>query len=276
MSMPVLLQGSAPPPDLRIIPVENIHPHEEHDPQRSAPLMTIIQRSEFMTNPPIVAPMDDENYVILDGSNRYYSFSSLGYEHLLVQVASYEGEYVELGVWQHVISGWDEKEFKQQIDQIEEIDARPGWHPNAVANILLHDGLVLSIHVPVEDIHHRNAVLRKLVNLYQKQATLFRTALTDPTEIWPLYPEAIALIMFPSYKPEDIIAAAGQKAYLPAGVSRHMIHGRALKINYPLMMMRADGISLEKKNDILQRWVLQKLTNRKVRYYAEATYVFDE
>jgi hypothetical protein len=35
-------------------------------------------------------------------------------------------------------------------------------------------------------------------------------------------------------------------------------------------------VKLRDKNEALQSWVQQKLANRQVRYYAEATYQFDE
>jgi hypothetical protein len=65
-------------------------------------------------------------------------------------------------------------------------------------------------------------------------------------------------------------------AYLPPGISRHIIHGRALKIQYPLDQLRDKVSSIEEKNTVLQHWVQEKLAHRHVRYYAEATYQFDE
>ena len=48
--------SSAPPPDLRILHTDSIHPHEEHDSQRSGPLIEQIRNAQYMINPPIVAP----------------------------------------------------------------------------------------------------------------------------------------------------------------------------------------------------------------------------
>ena len=91
-----------------------------------------------------------------------------------------------------------------------------------------------------------------------------------------LYPDAIALVLFPPYNAEDIIAAAEHQAFLPPGVSRHIIQGRALKLNYPLHYLENMETSLEEKNQHLQDWIREKLANRSVRYYAESTYQFDE
>lgn len=266
----------APPPDLRIVPVENIFPHEEHDPQRSAPLIERLREAEFLTNPPIVAPMGNDNFVVMDGANRTFSFSELGYKYLLVQVAPYDGGYVDLSVWQHIIGDWSESEFHAALYHVPDISINQGWDYRSVAQILMHDGSVLSIHGANETIEARNKTLRRIVDVYRHQATLNRTAIHDPTIIWRLYPDAIALVLFPPYEAEDIIAAAEHRAFLPPGVSRHIIQGRALRLNYPLEKLKDSDISLEALNDHLQKWIRAKMANRSVRYYAESTYQFDE
>lgn len=267
---------SAPPPDLRIIEIDKIHPHEDHDSQRSEPLLKILQEAEYLTNPPIVAPMGDGHFVVMDGANRYHCFRELGFEHLLVQVAAYDSGHVTLSVWQHVISDWEQEEFADAIDQLDDVHLVRAWDHSAVSQILLHDGGVLSIHGANETVQERNRMLRAVVSIYQKRAKLSRTSITDPNLIWPLYPDAIALVLFPRYQPEDIIEAAQHRAFLPPGVSRHIVHGRALKLNYPLDLLRDKETSLEAKNESLQEWIRKKLGNRSIRYYAESTYQFDE
>lgn len=266
----------APPPNLRIVPIEHIYAHEEHDAQRSKPLIETLKQAEHLTNPPIVAPMGDKNYVVMDGANRTYSFRDLGYKYLLVQVAPYDSGYVDLGVWQHIISEWSQDEFHSALKNISDVTVERGWDYTSVAQILLHDGAVLSVHGSNKTITERNKTLRKVVDVYRNIAKLNRTAITDPTVIWRLYPDAIALVLFPPYNAEDIIAAAQHRAFLPPGVSRHIIQGRALKLNYPLKYLQDDDTSLEAKNHHLQEWVRKKLANRSVRYYAESTYQFDE
>lgn len=267
---------STPPPDLRIIDMDKIHPHEGHDTQRSEPLLKALQEAEYLTNPPIVSPMGDGHYVVMDGANRYHCFSELGFEQLLVQVAAYDSGHVELNVWQHVISDWSPEALIEELDELSDVHVVHAWDHTAVSQILLHDGGVLSIHGSNETIEERNRMLRALVGVYQRQAKLSRTAITDPNLIWPMYPDAIALVLFPRYLPEDIIEAAKQQAFLPPGVSRHIIHGRALKLNYPFKLIQDSQTSLEAKNDYLQEWIQQKLANRSIRYYAESIYQFDE
>ena len=266
---------SAPPPDLRIVHVHDVLPHEKSDIQRSKPLIARLKGAEFFTNPPMVAAAGGEKYVLMDGSNRHISMVSLGFQHILVQVADYESEFVDLGVWQHIVAGWESDHLLEELRRIEATELRAGWDAGAVAQILLRDGPVYSIHAAVDNLAERNATLRQVVAAYHRNATLYRSPLVDPAQIWSLFPGGFALVMFPVYQPQSIIDAALQGAYLPPGVSRHIIHGRALNLNYPMAYLRAED-SLEAKNAQLQAWLQRQYAERSVRFYSEATYQFDE
>lgn len=271
-----LHKTDAPQPDLRIVLTDTLHPHEEHDSQRSRPLMERLASETVVINPPIVAPMGASQLLVLDGANRFHAFSQLGYPHILVQVAPYETGHVELQTWRHIVCDWQFDELIQHINQLGDIQLMEGQHNSAIAHIIGKDGHVHALLSPVENTHERNAALRQVVQIYQQHATLQRTTLAEPSEIWLLHPTAIAIVEFPHYQPADIIAAARFNAYLPPGISRHIIQGRALKVNYPLDILRDPAVSLSEKNEQLQAWVQKKLTNRQIRYYAESSYLFDE
>lgn len=272
----VSISSSAPQPDLRIVSTQQLFAHEDHDSQRSQPLIERISTEAYMINPPIVASMDDDRFVILDGANRVFAFSSLGYPHILVQVGSYDSGFVQLGTWHHIISGCSKDDVLHRIEQLTDITYSDGMRSDAIAHVYFQDGQVIALDAQVNDIHERNHALRQFVATYQRHAVLHRTALETPEENWALYPHGVALVHFPSYQPADIIAAAQHHAYLPAGVSRHIVHGRAIRVNFPIDILRNAEMSLEAKNEWLQEWIHDKVAKRKIRYYAEATYQFDE
>ncbi|MDX1994835.1 MAG: hypothetical protein SF029_20800 [bacterium] len=271
---------NAPAPDLRIVPVDSLLPHETHDDQRSLPLIENLRQAEVMINPPVVAPLEDthgeEQFVILDGANRCHTFRHLDYPHILVQVVAYDSGYVELDTWRHVVSRWNKTALLDALHQLNGVEIHAGAEGHAVAHFVLPDQQIIALGAPLEITHERNTLLRDVVGIYQQNAVLNRTAMQEPDEIWPLYPEAVALVIFPHYEPSDILAAARHHAYLPPGVSRHIIHGRALRVNYPMALLREQETSLESKNAALQGWIQDKIARRQVRYYAEATYQFDE
>jgi hypothetical protein len=269
-------RSDAPVPDLRIVLTESLHPHEEYDTQRASPLIQRLQHEEFMINPPIVAPMGASQFVILDGANRCHAFLALKYPHILAQVTAYDSGYVVLDTWRHIVSGWNEREFIQVLAGLPDIEVIEGQVAHAIAHIIFRDQRVIALCAPVSNTHERNAALRDVVRIYQENATLYRTAISEPDDIWPLYERAIALVVFPHYQPADILAAAKYKAYLPPGISRHIVHGRALRINYSLESLRDNTTSLLEKNEALKRWLQDKFAKRQIRYYSEATYQFDE
>ncbi len=270
-----LARHDAPPPDLRIVPTSSLQPHEEHDSQRAIPLIERLRNERYVINPPIVAQMSTDHYVILDGANRFYAFSHLHYPHILVQNAPYEGGYVELKTWRHIVSRWEPEQLIEHLRRLPQIQLVEGQHNGAIAHVLFHNGQILAL-LAAESTQERNAALCEAVRVYQRNAILHRTALSEPDDIWRLYPESVALVIFPSYQPADILMAAQEKAFLPPGISRHIIHGRALRVNYPIDALRDSSVSLEDKNAQLERWMQDKMSKRHVRYYAEATYQFDE
>lgn len=269
-------QINAPTPDLRIVPTASLHPHEWHDRQRALPLIERLRADEFVINPLMVAPLDDAAYVVLDGANRCYAFAELGYPHMLVQVMPYDSGYVELETWNHVLSGWSLDQFLDQLTALPDIALIDHADAHAIAHVFGQDDRVLSLQAPVETTHERNAALVRIVQLYQTQARLYRTTTREPLDVWRLYPDAAALVAFPRYEPADIIAAARYQAYLPPGISRHIVHGRAVRVNYPMAALADPTTPLEAKNAQLQAWLSDRFARRQVRYYAEATYQFDE
>ncbi len=266
---------SAPPPDLRIVDIDAVLPHETSDIQRSGPLMARLQEAEHFTNPPLVAPAVDGKFVLMDGSNRHVSLKALGFPHILAQVVAYESGTVDLGVWQHIVADWNAASLRRELEALPGVEISASEDTRAIATVTLRDGSSFGIRAHVDSLHERNAALRTVVAAYHSCAALYRTSLTDPTQVWTLFPTGVALVDFPIYQPQDIIAAATQCAYLPPGISRHIIHGRALNLRYPMQRLRAD-LPLKTKNQQLTDWLQAQFARRGVRYYAEATYQFDE
>ena len=59
------------------------------------------------------------------------------------------------------------------------------------------------------------------------------------------------------------------------GVTRHLISGRALGVNVPLVLLAGDR-PLEEKNAWLHGHLQNRLRRHMVRLYEEPTFVFDE
>lgn len=272
-------------PDLRIIPLTALVPHEEHDAQRSVPLTERIRKAGTWLNPPIVAPMDDGRFLILDGANRYHCLTELGYVYILVQVVDYEGDTVELDTWHHVVSGlsWFEllRGFREldgiQVEAHTLLDARAALaQRDVLAYVTLRDGQAYTLASTSDTLYERNRTLRQIVDTYKTRGSLNRINTDSLRTAREQFPEAVGIVVFPHYQPVEIMVAARDHAYLPPGITRHVIHGRAMRLHYPLSAFEEDGSTLEAKNADLKRWIQERSAQKRIRYYAEASYLYDE
>jgi hypothetical protein len=82
-------------------------------------------------------------------------------------------------------------------------------------------------------------------------------------------------VVFPNFKIDDILKLAGAGYLLPTGITRFTVSPRALHVNYPLFEL-ASSKPLAEKNADLQEWIQKRMAQKGVRYYAEATFLYDE
>jgi hypothetical protein len=83
------------------------------------------------------------------------------------------------------------------------------------------------------------------------------------------------LVIFPHFEVEEVLKLASAGYLLPTGITRFTVSPRALHVNYPLEELASDK-PIEEKNRELQDWIQKKIARKGVRYYAEATFLFDE
>jgi hypothetical protein len=273
-------------PRLEIVSTASLVVHEQNDAQRTEPLVERLRAEGVLKNPPIVAPMgdDDARYVVLDGANRTTALLEMGCPHVLAQVVDYENEDdVRLTTWHHVVAGLDAETFTGLLASVEGLEYRPSDLNRAraalarrvlVAYIVSSDGMVFGISGGY-DLHTRCLLLNAMVNAYKDQGRIYRSAIDQVAQVRQLYDDLTALIVFPQHQPAEILELARVAARLPAGITRHIINRRALRVNYPLAELQADR-SLEEKTSRLSDWLRAKLAAKEIRYYPEATYLFDE
>jgi hypothetical protein len=275
-------------PDLRIVPIELLVEHEYNDAQRTEPLAKRLEAEGSLKNPPVVTPLgeDDPRYVVLDGANRITALHSLAYPHILVQVVPYEQPMVTLTTWHHVIADMDAKSLTAELSAVEEVDliltdllrARAGLaRREYLMYVIRADGEVFAARTaaPRRNVQEQNRLLNALVDTYKDRCSLHRVMTDELEEVQELFPDIAGLAIFPQYDASEILELASEGELLPAGLTRHLIQGRALRINYPLADLKS-GDSIGDKNARLRAWLKGKLVTKEVRFYGEATYLFDE
>jgi hypothetical protein len=271
-------------PTLQFVATGDLVLHEQHDASRTAPLAERLSNDGMLKNPPVVTPIaGDERLIVLDGANRSTALARLGLPHVVVQIVDYEDPDLVLDSWYHLIAEFPRDEFAAAIQNISGItftqanvqDARAALaRRHALAYIVGPDEEVL-VASGEGDLHGRAALLNALVDVYRYRSRIYRVGTDQIEHLRPYYQDVTALVVFPRYVPAEIIELVRSGARLPAGITRHVIPRRALRLNIPLAKMAEDK-PLAEKNDWLAQWLQKKLSGREIRLYEESTWLFDE
>src|SRR5258706_291590 len=207
-----------------------------------------------------------------------------GWPHLLVQVVRYESPAVELHTWYHALTADARDVLEQGLATIRGLEFRrqDRMHARAMlarrealACVVLNDGEAIVAHGG-GTLHERNELLNALVHLYQDRLPYTRVTSDSLTHARREHPEVQALVIFPRFDPAEVIDLASAGEYLPAGVTRHLIRWRALRVNVPVALCADTAKSLDEKNAWVETWTSERLMKSQVRFYEEPTVLYDE
>jgi L-serine kinase (ATP) / ParB family transcriptional regulator, heme-responsive regulator len=276
-------------PDLRFVPVDSLVPHERHDSQRLEPLVERLREQAVLRNPPVVTPLNDgpdgrARFMVLDGANRSTAARAAGFPHVVVQVARYEDPWVQLSTWHHALSEVPHQMLIEECGQVKGLRVleEPLLHAQAeiarrdvLAYACLDDGCVLTFRGGTT-LEEHNEMLNGIVDVYRERHRFYRMS-TDSIDVArERHPDATALIVFPHLTPAEVMELAENGSKLPAGITRHLIRWRALRINVPTEKMSDTKMSIDAKNAWLAELLSAKWESREVRFYEEPTVLFDE
>jgi threonine dehydratase len=273
---------------LEVVPVEQVMPHEHIDQKRVARLMGRLEEDGRLVNPPITTYWKGR-YVILDGATRYSALQQLGYPYAIVQVVQAEQSEFQLHTWYHAISvdrehggGEDAESLIASLRPIpnlllEEVSAdhaREALHrPETICYFQIRDGrYLLARHAPdAPELPVMNAV----VDTYNAWGSVERTLLTDLDRLTDIFPDLVAVAIYPQFSPEEVFDAAAGGNLLPAGLTRFVIPGRILRLNADLARLKADE-PLADKRAWFNEFLVSKLSRSRLRYYQEPVVLLDE
>lgn len=274
-------------PNLQILRTETLVPHEWHDNSRSKPLIERLRANGVLRNPPIVTPFDDgsDRYMVLDGANRSAAFVEMGLPHIVAQVVREDDPGLELKKWNHVLWNWESDELVETIRDLpdisfQEIDPdvkRPQseWPINTLVWMQIQDGMAYIARTEDTSLHVRAKQLARIAHVYTDKAHLDRTTAQRISELNGQYDNLTAVVVYPPFKVHQVLELCEAGILLPPGVTRFTMSPRALRINYSLDELAANK-SIADKNTALERWINERVARKGVRFYAEATVLFDE
>jgi len=126
-----------------------------------------------------------------------------------------------------------------------------------------------------QGLYDKARLLSEVVRTYKGIGQIFRLKADSIAGQQVYYEDVAALVVFPSFTPADIISLTAADVKLPTGITRHLIPGRALRLNFDLNVLLSDR-PLEEKNRMLYEFIHRKLVAQQVRFYQESTFLFDE
>ena len=267
---------------LRVVPLADVLLHEQVECDRVDKLTVRLGTDRLLKNPPIVAPCD-HRYVLLDGATRATALARLGCRDAVVQIVDYNTPGLVLETWNHLIAGLSVSGFLQSLRQLAGLQLNVATIDQAnellalresIGTVVLADGHALSLF-GAESIVEQARLLNQVVALYEGRGDLHRIAHSEVKRLLAEHARFSALIIFPRYRPDEIQHLALNGCKLPTGITRHIIPGRAMRINLPLEFLQA-AQSLDEKNAWLAEWLAEKTRERRVRYYPEPVFLFDE
>jgi hypothetical protein len=292
-------RGCKPGPELRIVPVKDIIIHEHFDKTRSPKLARRIEEDGVLKDPPIVARLGEEKYVHLDGANRITIFQEedlLNCQHILVQIVDYfDPQSVKLSSWCH-LTQQNKDSFLSALQskgiELQPIDCDATKDPisedvGALCCFFFRDGDAFRVKGD-GDFESRVKQMNDVVRTYEGK--IERDCFEPEKGNWKgqikglfeKHDDCNLIVAFPKFTPEQVVQIAARLAAgesretaikMPPGVTRHIIlEGRALRINFPLSVLKSEDMSLEAKNELLKEFLKKK----KPRRYEEPTFMYDE
>lgn len=270
-------------PTLQVTPIEECVLHEETDAKRVARLVARLSSDRLLRNPPILGRSEGLGpKIVLDGATRVTALRELGAPHVVAQVVDYDNDQIQLHTWSHILSGMSLDDLGAALEAEDLLSARACSSHDAelalmrretLAYVADRSGRCLALYNG-PDIASQATALRRLFAAYATRAGIARV----PPGEWHARLEdgdASIAVVFPVHTKDDLVALARANAVLPAGITRHVIPGRALRLNAPIDLM-LDQRALAEKQAWLDEWVRQRQEGHGVRYYAEPTFLFDE
>jgi len=276
---------------LRVAPLSQVVPHEHYHARRVDDLTARLLADGRLINPPIVA-QQGEKFVVLDGATRLTAMRQLNFPYVVVQVVDLDPDKaqhkIELTSWNHVLFGGKLADLLAALRDVPGLRLAPVLLDNAGREELSGDTLGSLTTADGEsfvlETLSRSAVamdelwlhvLNDVVECYGQWGNVERTLSSDVLGLRTQFPNFAALVTFPRFTPQMILAIAAQGRTVPAGITRFVIPGRILRLNVPLEKLVADE-PLAAKQAWLDDLIREKLHARQVRFYEEPVVLLDE
>ncbi|MBU4299520.1 ParB N-terminal domain-containing protein [Patescibacteria group bacterium] len=263
-------------PELKIIPQDRLILHEEFDPKRAAKLAQRIKKDGYFKNPIIAAEINHgSKFLVLDGVHRITALKKLNCRNIVVQLVDYFNEGLKVYTWGLMLLGCRKKELLKRIEKIGGIKLdRAEKGKNLVGYLIFNDGDIFLLKA-AGNLKQRAEKLVAVVDACGKVSKISRVLKSEIKTLLKSHKEEAAVLTVPDYEKKDILELALIGVKLPAGITRHIIPNRVLGLDIKLSLLKNNS-SLNQKNKMLRKIIAQKTKEKRIRFYPESVFIFDE
>jgi hypothetical protein len=117
--------------------------------------------------------------------------------------------------------------------------------------------------------------LNHLVEAYLEDGYVDRSKYSQFDLVKREYPRLSGLFVYPKFSMEQVLEISRAGKRLPAGITRFVIPGRVLRLNFDLGRLQSEEPLAAKARWLNQR-VATLIADHRVRYYQEPIYLLDE
>jgi hypothetical protein len=273
-------------PKLMLVDADDLLLHEEADDRRCEAIRARIEADGVIRHPLIAAKDHGKvSHVLLDGVNRYEALRKLGCRFVPIQEVSLDDRALELSTWHHELEGLEADEVMDILSSSMRVtafeggftqtgDFIPRYESNWGAVIVLPDRRCLAVIVE-GSMQQRVQAIRRMVRRVSPSGAMDRVSYTNLNDLVMNYPKFSALVCYRPFSKEDVLKLAVAGVLFPCGVTRFSIPKRVLSLGLPVPLLLGDG-TLEEKQEALRLLIVDKIRNRKIRFYEEPTFHFDD
>jgi hypothetical protein len=273
-------------PKLMLIGVDDLLLHEEADERRGSAIRARIETDGFIRHPLIAAKDHGEiSHMLLDGVNRYEALKRLGCRFVPIQEVKLDDRGLSLSTWHHELEGIAPQEVVDILSSSMRVvafeggftktgDFIPRFEKDWGCAVVLPDRRCLAVIVDGTT-QQRVEAIRRMVRRLSPSGAMDRVSYTNLNDLVANYPGFSALVCYPPFSKSDVLQMAVAKVLFPSGVTRFSVPKRMLSFGIPLSLLRIEG-SLDEAQATLNDMIVDKIRKRKIRFYEEPTFHFDD
>jgi hypothetical protein len=246
-----------------------------------------LRQEARLRNPPIVTTLGEGAFVLLDGANRVSAFRELGWSHIPVQVIEYGRADVQLKGWHHLLVQGRSLDLQATYEDIPGVRTELITHEELPALLelrrvyaaLVDDAATAWGLFPeggTVELTPWMQALEQVVSAYEGRSPLERIKLADYENLPDVFHHVEhQLVLFPTITKVELLDLVRDGVYIPTGITRHLIPGRALGLNLPLGFLW-EMKDEEEKRSHFRHFVEDLEMAGRIRYYEESVFIMSE